>query len=190
MKKGIAVAGPSGSGKGTLCNILLVYFEILELSISATTREPRGTEKDKKDYFFLALPDFLKKMQEDYFLEHEEVYPGKYYGTINHIVEAIWEKGNVVLFDVDVDGALRIKEKLGDDVITIFIHPVTLENLRQRLIVRGTETPEQIEDRMSRAPSELAKAQYFDLIVKNGEGQLEDAATEIKAIAEYFLQLV
>jgi guanylate kinase len=186
MKKAIIVAGPSGSGKGTLCRFLLAVFPILMLSISATTRKMRGNEAEGKDYFYFLLEAFKAKIEEKYFLEYEEVYPGKWYGTIKSFVEEIWQEDKIALFDVDVAGARRLMKKLGkENVLSIFVEPTSLETLRERLLARGTETIEQIDIRLAKAPEEIAQKIYFDRVIINDN--LDTAKAEIMKMTEDFL---
>jgi guanylate kinase len=190
-KKAIIVSGPSGSGKGTLCQHILSIFVALQLSISATTRKMRKGEIDKKDYFFMLIEEFFRlRDEENFFFEWEPVYSKKngetsYYGTIREQVEAIWANGRTPLFDVDVEGAKRLKRRLGADCLMLFVRPVSLEVLEQRLRARGTESEEDIKMRMERAERELAEAIHFDHVIINDN--LDDAKAEIQALVETFL---
>jgi guanylate kinase len=185
MKKAIIVAGPSGSGKGTLCQHLLAANTKLKLSVSATTRLARPQEQDGVDYYFWETNTFLEAKDEGLFLEYEEVYPGRWYGTLNHVVEEIWQEEKIALFDVDVDGALRLKRKLGDNALSIFIEPHSIDALRVQLKKRNTESDEQIDIRIARAPHEIAQKHLFDKIVRNHD--LWQAKIEIVKIVENFL---
>ncbi|MEN9582849.1 MAG: hypothetical protein RL641_803 [Candidatus Parcubacteria bacterium] len=185
MKKAIIVAGPSGSGKGTLCRHLLSVYTFLKLSVSATTRSSRGNEIHGVDYFFWEVHAFLEAKDHGLLLEYEEVYPGRWYGTIHRIVEEIWQEEKVALFDVDVAGALRLKRKLGDNALSIFIDPPSIEVLSKQLHARGTESPEQIAIRLDKAPHEISQKHLFDKIVRNHD--LWQAKIEIVKIVENFL---
>lgn len=133
MKKVVIFAAPSGSGKSTIINSLLKDFDTLEFSISATSRSPRGQEVDGREYYFLSQEEFKTKVDAGQFIEWEEVYSGSCYGTLSQELERIWKKGNVVVFDIDVKGALNIKKILGDNAMSIFIMPPSIEELRARL---------------------------------------------------------
>ncbi len=170
IKRGklIVVSAPSGSGKTTIVRHLLKQEELnLEFSISATSREKRGEEIDGKDYYFLSLADFKKKRKNNEFLEWEEVYPENYYGTLNAEVERIWAQGKHVIFDIDVSGGLRIKDKYPEETLALFIKPPNVNELIRRLKERGEESREKINMRIAKAPVELATARSFDKIVVN-----------------------
>lgn len=178
MKKGklIVFSAPSGSGKTTIVHHLLKQPELnLEFSISTTTREKRSNEVDGKDYYFLSLEDFKKKRKHNEFVEWEEVYAYNYYGTLKAEVERIWAKGKHVIFDIDVSGGMRIKEKFPDKTLAVFVKPPNLNELIRRLKDRGEESEEKIAQRIAKAPSELLTAKLFDKIVVN-----EDLETALK----------
>lgn len=161
----VAFSAPSGSGKTTICRLLLERNPAFSLSISATTRPPRGSEVDGVDYVFLSKEAFLEKVSAGEFLEHEEVF-GRYYGTLKSTVENFLANGRTVLFDIDVKGALNVK-KAYPDALLIFIKPPSLEELRRRLTGRNTDKPEEIERRLKRIELEYAAAEEFDHIVVN-----------------------
>jgi guanylate kinase len=167
MKKGklIIFSAPSGAGKTTVVKHLLKQNLGLEFSISATSRAPRHTETHGKDYYFLSLEDFKKKVANDEFLEWEEVYPGTCYGSLKAEVERIRNKGKHVVFDVDVVGGVNIKKYYGDDALAIFIQPPSIEELRNRLVGRSTDSAEVIEKRVEKAAYELTFAPHFDVIL-------------------------
>ena len=188
MGKLIIFSAPSGSGKSTIINYLLQDHPELKLafSISATSRAPRGQEQHGVEYFFLTPEDFRQRIENDEFLEYEEVYPGRFYGTLKAQVEKQSEDGQNVLFDVDVKGGVNIKQYYGDRALSVFIQPPSIEELRKRLERRGTETPEVINDRIARAEFELGFASQFDKVVINDD--LETAKAETLQIITDFLR--
>ncbi|CUT00338.1 guanylate kinase [Candidatus Kryptonium thompsonii] len=157
----IVVSAPSGSGKTTIAKKILEKFPFMKFSVSATTRPKRNGEVDGKDYFFLSREEFEKKIQNGELLEWEEIY-GNYYGTLKSVVESALKNGDILVFDVDVNGAISIKEKFPEDSVLIFIKPPNMETLKERLKRRKTESEEQIKRRLERVPMELEKAKYFD----------------------------
>ncbi|MBO7418643.1 MAG: guanylate kinase [Bacteroidaceae bacterium] len=179
MGKLIIFSAPSGSGKSTIINYLLQEHPELNLtfSISATSRVPRGSEQDGVEYFFLTPEDFRQKIDNEEFLEYEEVYPGRFYGTLKAQVEKQSEAGQNVVFDVDVKGGINIKKYYGDRALSVFIQPPSIEELRRRLELRGTETPEVINDRIARAEFELGFAEQFDKVVINDDLAIAEAET-------------
>lgn len=187
MGKLVIISAPSGAGKTTLVNHLLSQRCDLEFSVSAATRKPRPGEKDGKDYFFMKAEEFRKKIAEGEFIEWEEVYNDHYYGTLKSEVDRIWSKGNHVLFDVDVKGGISLKNIFGNKALSIFIMPPSVEELRARLVKRGTDSPARIETRVSKAVSEMESAGSFDSIVINRI--LEDAEKEILDLVSGFLDI-
>lgn len=175
MGKLIIFAAPSGSGKSTIINWLMKEHAELNMhfSISCTSRAPRGTEKNGVEYFFLSPEDFRQKISNDEFVEYEEVYKDRFYGTLKSQVDRQLEAGENVVFDVDVHGAMNIKKAYGTQAISIFIQPPSIEELRRRLEGRGTDAPEVIEQRIARADYELSFAPKFDTVVVNDD--LEEA---------------
>lgn len=169
MPKGklIIFSAPSGSGKTTIVKNLLAKDFNMEFSISATTRAPRGKEKHGTDYYFLSPDEFRNKINANELLEWEEVYTDKYYGTLKSEVDRITSKGNNIVFDVDVVGGLNIKQMYGDQAIAIFIKPPSIEELKNRLNSRGTDSVEVIQQRLDKAEEELAYADDFDHIIVN-----------------------
>lgn len=182
----IIFSAPSGSGKTTIVQHLLKQKFNLEFSISATSRPARGTEVDKKDYYFLSADEFRTKIKGDEFLEWEEVYTDKYYGTLKSEVERIREKGNNVIFDVDVVGGCNIKEYYGDEALSVFVQPPSIEELERRLKARSTDSDEVIQTRVDKAAYELTFAPKFDVVVVNDK--LEDALKEAEEILTTFLE--
>jgi guanylate kinase len=180
-------SAPSGSGKSTIIQWLMNEHPELKLafSISATSRPPRGTEQNGVEYFFLSPDEFRQKIQNGEFLEYEEVYQDRFYGTLKEQVERQLEAGQNVVFDVDVNGGCNIKEFYGDQAMSLFIQPPSIEELRRRLINRGTDDMEQIEKRVAKAEYELSFAPRFDHIVVNDI--LEDAEAEALRLINEFL---
>lgn len=181
----IIFSAPSGSGKSTIINFLMQQNLNLAFSISATSRPPRGTEQHGIEYFFLSPEEFRQRIDRGEFLEYEEVYKDRYYGTLKEQVEKQLEQGQNVVLDVDVKGGCNIKKYYGDRALSVFIQPPSVEALRQRLIGRGTDSPEVIEDRIARAEYELSFADKFDTVVVNDD--LEKAQQEALQILKDFL---
>ena len=178
MAKGklIIFSAPSGSGKSTIINYLMTQGLNMHFSISATSRAPRGTEQNGVEYFFLTPDEFRTKIDNDEFLEYEEVYANRFYGTLKAQVEKQLEEGQNVVFDVDVKGGVNIKKFYGERALSIFIQPPSVDELRRRLEGRATDAPEVINDRIARAEYELSFAPQFDTIVVNDD--LETAKAE------------
>ena len=182
----IIFSAPSGSGKSTIINWLMSHEELrMAFSISCTSRAPRGTERNGVEYFFVTPEEFRRRIDNDEFLEYEEVYKDRYYGTLKQQVEAQLEKGENVVFDVDVKGGCNIKNYYGDRALSVFIQPPSIEKLRNRLTGRGTDAPEVIEDRIARASFELTFAPKFDKVVINDD--LDKAKAETLKIVKDFL---
>ena len=184
----IIVSAPSGSGKSTIVNWLMQEHPELNLyfSISCTSRAPRGEEKDGVEYFFLTPEAFKEKIENDEFLEYEEVYENRFYGTLKAQVERQREAGQNVVFDVDVKGGVNIKKHYGKKALSLFIQPPSIEELRRRLEHRGTDTQEAIEQRLAKAAYELTFAPKFDRVVVNDD--LETAKQETFNIINDFLK--
>ena len=182
----IIFSAPSGSGKTTIVKRLLSTFPQFEFSISATSRQPRGEERDGVDYFFLTQEEFKQKVAEQAFVEWEEVYNGTCYGTLRSEMERIWAKGNVIIFDVDVLGGINLKRIFGQRACSIFIKAPSVEALRERLIGRGTDSMETIEKRVAKAEFELSKACEFDFTVVNDS--LDEAVARTENIIKDFLK--
>jgi guanylate kinase len=163
----IILSAPSGSGKSTIISHVLKEGLPLEFSISATSRPPRGEEKEGREYYFLTLEGFKRRIQENLFLEYEEVYPDCFYGTLKTEIEDKLEQGKNVILDVDVAGGLNIKKIYGADALLIFIRPPSIDELQRRLEKRGTETVEIIRDRISKATYELELASQYDTVIVN-----------------------
>ena len=182
----IIFSAPSGSGKSTIINYLLTQNLTLAFSISATSRPPRGTEQHGVEYFFLTPEEFRSRIENNEFLEYEEVYKDRYYGTLKEQVEKQLEAGQNVVFDVDVVGGCNIKKFYGERALSVFIQPPSVEELRCRLEGRGTDTPEVIESRIAKAEYELSFAPQFDCIIVNDN--LETAKAETLKVIKEFLE--
>lgn len=183
----IIFSAPSGSGKSTLVNYLMEQHPELQLtfSISCTSRAPRGKEKNGVEYFFLSPEEFKKKIANDEFLEYEEVYEDRFYGTLKSQVEVQSQAGQNVVFDVDVKGGVNIKKHYGSRALSVFIQPPSVEELRNRLVGRATDAPEVIEQRLNKAEYELSFADKFDRIVINDD--LEKAKVDVYNVIKQFL---
>lgn len=181
-------SAPSGSGKSTIVGWLMREHPELRLafSVSATTRAPRGTERNGVEYLFLSEEAFRQKIAANVFLEYEEVYPGRFYGTLKSQVETQTARGENVVFDVDVKGGCNIKQHYGDRALSIFVQPPSVEELRRRLVGRATDAPEVIEQRLAKASYELTFADKFDHIVVNDD--LATAEAETLRLVEDFLK--
>ncbi len=185
MAKLIIFSAPSGAGKSTLVRYLLSQRLNLRFSISATSRAPRGEEKDGKEYYFLTPDEFRKRIARNDFLEYEEVYTDKFYGTLKSEVDRILAQGNNVVFDVDCVGGVNIKKIYGEQALSIFVMPPSVEVLRERLEKRGTDSPEVIENRLAKAEYEMSFAPQFDVTVCNDD--YDRAKTEILNLVTDFI---
>ncbi|MDE5784401.1 MAG: guanylate kinase [Prevotella sp.] len=182
----IIFSAPSGSGKSTIVNWLMGMEHLnLRFSISCTSRAPRGTEQHGVEYFFLTPEEFRAKILNDEFLEYEEVYADRFYGTLKAQVEKQLNEGQNVVFDVDVKGGINIKKFYGEQAMSLFIQPPSVEELRRRLVGRGTDTPEAIENRLAKAEYEMTFAPQFDHIVVND--RLDEAKAEALRLIEEFI---
>ena len=185
MNKVIIFSAPSGAGKSTIVNHILGLHPELEFSVSATSRAPRGNEKDGVEYYFFSEKKFRDLIAEDSFVEYEEVYPGSFYGTLKSEVERIWAKGHIIVFDIDVKGGVNVKRIFGAKAFSIFIKAPSVEELRRRLEGRGTDSPEAIERRVAKARSETEFAEgKFDYVLVNDDLQKALAEAE-KVIADF-----
>lgn len=178
-------SAPSGAGKTTIVRSLLEKMPNLEFSVSATSRPIRNNEVHGKDYYFLSVDEFKQKIAQEEFVEWEEVYKNRFYGTLKSEVYRIWEKGNHVIFDVDVIGGLNIRKKYPDEALAVFIMPPSVEELEKRLRLRSTDSNEDIEVRIAKAKSELEYANKFDVIVLNDT--LDKAIEEAEKIVTSFI---
>lgn len=183
--KVLIFSAPSGSGKSTIVNHILGLHPEIEFSISATSRPPRGQEKDGVEYYFLSVEDFRSRIEADKFVEYEQVYEGRYYGTLKSEVQRIWDKGHVIIFDVDVKGGVNLKKYFGDKALSVFIQAPSVEELHRRLIARGTDTPEAIAERVAKAAEEMTYAPKFDVVLINDN--LDKAYAEAERMVDDFL---
>ena len=184
----IIISAPSGSGKSTIINWLMTHEQLrLAFSISCTSRPPRGNEKDGVEYFFITPEEFRRRIENDEFIEYEEVYEGKFYGTLKSQVEHQQSLGQNVVFDVDVKGGCSLKKVFGDRALSIFIKPPSIEELRRRLEKRGTDSPEVIEDRVSKASYELTFESEFDRVLVNDD--LDTALAQALEMVSNFLEI-
>ena len=186
MSKVIIFSAPSGSGKSTIINYLMKQGFNLHFSVSATSRPPRGTEQNGVEYFFLTPDEFREHIRRNDFLEYEEVYADRFYGTLKQQVDAQLQNGENVVCDVDVLGGQNIKKHYGDRAMSLFIQPPSIEALRARLEGRGTDSAEVIEKRLARAEFELSHASHFDYVVVNDD--LQTAQQEALALVKNFLK--
>ena len=185
MNKVVIFSAPSGSGKTTLVKHCLEKFPELEFSISCTTRNPRGTEKNGVDYHFITPEKFRQKIWENAFVEFEEVYEDKYYGTLKSEVERIWNSGKTVIFDVDVKGGISLKKYFGEKALSIFIMPPSIQELERRLKARATDDAETIQTRVEKAAHEMTFQTEFDKTVVNTD--LETAKSETENLIRQFI---
>lgn len=183
--KCIIFSAPSGAGKTTLVHKLLESSPKYAFSISACSRDPRINEKNGKDYYFIGLEGFKKKIQENAFVEWEEVYRDNFYGTLKSELTRLWSAGKTVVFDVDVVGGLNLKKFFKNNALAIFVQPPNMEILEQRLRNRKTESEEKIQTRIAKAHEEIKRANEFDVIVENNI--LEDAVARVLFLANQFV---
>jgi len=186
MAKGklVIFSAPSGSGKTTLVRYLMQQGLDLAFSVSCTSRQPRGSEQDGVDYYFLSPEEFRQRIDNDEFLEYEEVYTDKFYGTLKAEVERLSDAGHTVVFDVDVKGGVNIKKFYGDRALSIFIQPPSIEELSRRLHGRGTDTEEVIQQRLGKAAYELTFAPQFDRVIINDDLEVAKAET-LKVVTDF-----
>jgi guanylate kinase len=181
----IVISAPSGAGKTSIVHQLLKFIPELSFSVSASSRERRGNEVDGKDYYFLGVEGFQKKIKEDAFLEWEQVYENQYYGTLKSEIKRIWSEGKIVIFDVDVLGGLNIKKQYPKECLSIFIMPPSIEVLAERLIGRGSESDESVKKRLDKAEEETSKSGQFDTIILNDD--FKTACEQTKEIITNFI---
>jgi guanylate kinase len=191
MNKGklLVFSAPSGSGKTTIVRYLLEQKELhLDFSISATSRPRRGEEIHGRDYYFLSAEDFQKKIDENAFVEYEEVYKDNFYGTLKSELERIWANGKHVIFDIDVVGGLNIKKQYPEQTLAVFVSPPSVEELERRLRFRQTESEEKIQMRIAKAEREIAVSDQFDIILKNYD--LENAKVDAYKLVSDYLSII
>ena len=182
----VIISAPSGAGKTTIVRHLMDSGLNLSFSVSATTRPLRGNERDGSDYFFLSVPEFRRKIENDELVEWQEVYKDLFYGTLKSEIERIWKEGKSVLFDVDVKGGINLKNIYGNNSLSVFIMPPSIEELKKRLVGRGTDTAEKIKMRVDKAAEEINLADKFDKIIINDN--LEKTREEAFLLVSEFLR--
>lgn len=185
-KKLVVITAPSGAGKSSIVKKLLIHKPELAFSVSCTTRQMRDGEVDGRHYYFISVEEFKRKVAANEFVEHEEVYSNQFYGTLKSEVERIWSLRKVVLFDIDVKGALNLKKQFGKDCLTIFIAPPSKESLANRLKNRATENTQSLKERIKRSEEELSFAGKFDSIVVNKD--FDTAYMRVKNLVSGFLK--
>lgn len=183
----IIITAPSGAGKTSITRYLLNKFpHQLAFSISAATRQPRGAEQNGVDYYFMSEEEFTNKIQHEEFVEWEMVYKGKYYGTLKSELQRIWSEGKTPVLDIDVKGAIHVQQQFDDTTLSLFIEPPSVEELKRRLMSRGTETEESLNTRVNKAAYEISFKNSFDDVIVNDD--LEKACKEAEAAIAAFLQ--
>jgi guanylate kinase len=186
-EKLVIITAPSGAGKTSITHHLLKKFRQLTFSVSATTREQRGHEKNGVDYYFIGKEEFKQKIQRNEFVEWEMVYEGKYYGTLKSELQRIWENNQVPILDIDVKGAIHVQQQYPDSSLSIFVEPPSIDELKRRLESRGTETIESLADRINKASYEISFKHHFSRIIVNSN--LENAYREAEDIVLNFLHI-
>jgi len=186
VRKLIVISAPSGAGKTSIVHYLLKNMPELSFSVSACSREKRENEVHGEDYYFLGVKDFKNKIEENSFLEWEQVYENQYYGTLSSEIERIWSEGKTVIFDVDVVGGLNIKKQYPTECFSIFIMPPSLQVLQERLVARGSESAESLQERLDKAEEEIAINQEFDRIILNDNFDI--ACKETMGVISNFLK--
>lgn len=182
----IIISAPSGTGKSTIINRIMGDPSLdLQFSISATSRPPRAGEEHGVNYYFFTEEDFRRAVAADLFVEWEEVYPGRFYGTLRSEIDRITSGGHNVIMDVDVKGGINIRRMMGDDALAVFVKPPTVEALRERLVARATDSPEQIDQRVAKAEYEMGFAPQFDRVVINDD--LHVAVEEVRRLVKDFI---
>jgi len=184
--KVLIFSAPSGSGKSTIVSHILGLHPEIEFSVSATSRPPRGTEQDGVEYLFYSADIFRALIRDSKFVEYEEVYQDRFYGTLKSEVNRIWAKGHVIIFDVDVKGGVSLKKYFGDAALSVFIQAPSVEELRKRLVARATDTPEAIEERVAKAAEEMTWAPQFDQVLVNDD--LSAAYAQAEKMVDEFLK--
>ena len=186
MGKVVIFSAPSGSGKTTVVNHLLQRFDCFAFSVSATSRAPRGAERDGEAYYFISADEFRRRAAAGDFVEYEEVYQGVFYGTLKSEVERIWAMDKVILFDVDVKGGVNLKRFFGDDALSVFVKAPSIRELRRRLELRATDAPEFIDERVRKARIEMMYQSKFDYVLVNDD--LPTCLAEAERVVGEFLK--
>ncbi len=186
MGKVVIFSAPSGSGKTTVVNHLLDRFDCFAFSVSATSRPPRGAERDGEAYYFITADEFRRRIAAGDFVEYEEVYQGVFYGTLKSEVERIWAQDKVILFDVDVKGGVNLKRVFGDDALSVFVKAPSIKELRRRLENRGTDSPAFIDERVKKARIEMMYQPKFDYVLVNDD--LASCLAEAERVVGEFLR--
>jgi guanylate kinase len=184
-QKILIITAPSGAGKTSITHFLMKTFPVLSFSVSAATRQARGNETNGVDYHFITLEDFKKKIQQKEFAEWEMVYEGKYYGTLKSELKRIWSLGKVPVLDIDVKGALHVQQQYPENTLSIFVEPPSVDELKKRLLSRGTETEESLSSRVNKASYEISFKDHFDKIIINDN--LDSACEQALKIVGDFL---
>ena len=182
----IIITAPSGAGKTSITRYLLKTIPQISFSVSAATRQPREFEKDKVDYYFISQHEFQQKIQHNEFVEWEMVYEGKYYGTLKSELQRIWDMKKVPLLDIDIKGAIHVQQQYPQNCLTIFVEPPSVDELKKRLLLRGTETEESLQARISKASYEVSFKHSFNKVIVND--QLERACKEAEEIINEFIK--
>jgi guanylate kinase len=185
-QKIIIITAPSGAGKTSITHYLMEQFKVLSFSVSATTRSARANEKDGVDYYFIELEAFKKKIQQKEFAEWEMVYEGKYYGTLKAELKRIWALNKIPVLDIDVKGAIHVQQQYPENTLSIFIEPPSIEELRNRLLSRGTENEDSLQARVNKASYEISFKEHFDKIIVNEN--LEKACKQAETVVTAFLK--
>jgi len=185
QSKLVIITAPSGAGKTSITHYLLEQIPQLTFSVSAATRKARSGEVNSKDYYFMSVDEFRKKIQNNEFLEWEMVYEGKYYGTLRSEIERLWSEDKFPLLDIDVKGAIHVQQQYHDNSLSIFIEPPSIKELHKRLLSRGTETEESLQTRINKAEYELSFMHHFDKVIVNDD--LQEACEEAEKIVKKFL---
>lgn len=183
-QKILIITAPSGAGKTSITRHLMKVFPVLEFSVSAATRNARGTEKDGVDYYFISIEDFQQKIQNKEFAEWEMVYEGKYYGTLKSELKRIWSLNKIPVLDIDVKGAIHIQQQYPENTLSLFVEPPSVDELKKRLKGRGTENPESLAARVNKASYELSFKDHFNNSIVNDELQRACAEAE-KIVADF-----
>ncbi len=185
-QKILIITAPSGAGKTSITHYLMKTFPVLEFSVSAATRQPRGNEKHGVDYYFMSMEEFKHKIQQKEFAEWEMVYEGKYYGTLKAELKRIWAMNKIPVLDIDVKGALHVQQQYPENTLSIFVEPPSVDALKMRLEARGTESQESLQARVNKASYEISFKDQFDKVIVNQN--LEEACAKARILVDEFLR--